>query len=100
MSYSYALAERGKTLATRPLGSQMREELVGCAKGEDEVVLDFTDVIGASHSFADEFVACLAEEVRNGVLDFALAIHGVSPDVERVVQKALDRRGLDVPVVV
>jgi hypothetical protein len=100
MSYSYALAERGKTLATRPLGIQMREDLVRGAKGEDEVVLDFTDVIGASHSFADEFVACLAEELRNGALDFTLAIHGVSPDVERVVQKALDRRGLDVPVVV
>jgi hypothetical protein len=100
MSYSYALAERGKTLATRPLGSQMREDLVRTAGSENEVVLDFTHVIGTSHSFADEFVACLAEEVRNGVVNFALAIHGVSPDVERVVQKALDRRGLDVPVFV
>ena len=100
MSYCYALAERGKTLATRPLGSQMREELVRTAVGEDEVVLDFAEVIGTSHSFADEFVACLAEEVRNGDLNFTLAIHGVSPDVERVVQKALDRRGLDVPLVV
>ena len=53
MSYSYALAERGKTLATRPLGSQMREDLVRSAEDESEVVLDFTDVIGASHSFAD-----------------------------------------------
>jgi hypothetical protein len=100
MSYSYALAERGKTLATRPLGAQMREDLAGSAATEHEVVLDFTGVIAASHSFADEFVACLAEEVRNGNLDFTLAIHGVSPDVERVIQKALDRRGLAVPVVV
>lgn len=100
MSYSYALAERGRTLATRPLGTQMREDLVGGARGETEVVLDFTGVIAASHSFADEFVACLAEEVRSGVLDFSLALHGVTPDVERVVQKALDRRGLQIPVVV
>jgi hypothetical protein len=100
MSYSYALAERGKTLATRPLGTQMREDLVGGVLGEDEIVLDFTGVIAASHSFADEFVACLAEEVRNGGLEFTLAIHGVSPDVERVIQKALERRGLEVPVVV
>jgi hypothetical protein len=62
--------------------------------------LDFTGVLGTSHSFADEFVACLAEEVQNGALNFTLAIHGASPDVERVVQKALGRRGLDVPVVV
>jgi hypothetical protein len=100
MSYSYALAERGKTLATRPLGTQMREDLVRSAMGEDEVVLDFSNVIGASHSFADEFVACLAEEVRNGNFGFTLAIHGATPDVERVIQKALDRRGQDVPVVV
>jgi hypothetical protein len=100
MSYSYALAERGKTLATRPLGSEMREDLVRAAAGEVEVVLDFTDVIGTSHSFADEFVACLAEQVRNGEVSFTLALHGVSPDVERVVQKALDRRGLVVSVVV
>lgn len=100
MSYNYALAERGKTLATRPLGTQMREELAGSAQGEADVVLDFTGVIAASHSFADEFVACLAEEVRNGDFDFNLALHGVSPEVERVVQKALDRRGPQVPVVV
>jgi hypothetical protein len=100
MSYNYALADRGTTLATRPLGSQMREDLVRRTAEEDEVVLDFTDVIGASHSFADEFVACLAEEVQEGKLVFALAIHGASPDVERVIQKALDRRGLEVPVVV
>ena len=99
MSYSYALAERGKTLATRPLGSQLREELVGSAV-DDEVVLDFTDVLATSHSFADEFVACLAEEVENGAWNFTLAIHGASPDVERVIQKALERRGLDVPVLV
>lgn len=100
MSYSYALAERGNTLATRPLGSQMREDLARRAADEDEVVLDFTDVIGASHSFADEFVACLAEEVQKGDLKFTFVINGASPDVERVIQKALDRRGLDVPVVV
>jgi hypothetical protein len=100
MSFNYALAERGNTLATRPLGSQMREDLVRLASDEDEVVLDFTDVISASHSFADEFVAHLAEEVRDGEQDFSLAIHSASPDVERVVHKALDRRGLKIPVVV
>jgi hypothetical protein len=62
--------------------------------------LDFADVSGASHSFADEFVARLAEEVRSEILTFSLALHATSPDVERVIRKALDRRGLEVPVVV
>jgi hypothetical protein len=76
----------------------MREDLVRSAEDESEVVLDFTDVIGASHSFADEFVACLVEEAREGTLSFTLAIHGAAPDVERVIQKALERRGLRAPV--
>jgi STAS-like domain of unknown function (DUF4325) len=100
MSFSYALAERGRTLATRPLGRQLREELTQGAAGEDQVILDFSGVSGTSHSFADEFVAHLAEEVRNGEQGFSLAIHSASPDVERVIHKALDRRGLEVPVVV
>jgi STAS-like domain of unknown function (DUF4325) len=100
MSFSYALAEQGRTLATRPLGRQLREDLARVAGGEAEVVLDFTGVSGTSHSFADEFVAQLAEEVRNGEQDFSLAIHSASPDVERVIHKALDRRGLEISVVV
>jgi hypothetical protein len=100
MSYSYELAERGTTLATRPLGRQLREELTRRAAQEDEVVLDFAGVAGTSHSFADEFVARLAEEVSVGKQAFSLSIHSASPDVERVVRKALERRGVDVPVVV
>ena len=100
MSYSYELAERGTTLATRPLGRQLREELTQHAGQEDEVVLDFAGVAGTSHSFADEFVAQLAEEVRDGKQAFSLAIHSASPDVERVIRKALERRGVEVPVVV
>jgi imidazolonepropionase-like amidohydrolase len=100
MPYNYALAERGKTLATRQFGSQLRDELMHSVGDQSEVVLDFTDVLSTSHSFADEFVACLAEEVRAGKLSLQLHVEGASPDVERVIQKALERRGLEVPVVV
>jgi STAS-like domain of unknown function (DUF4325) len=100
MSYSYALAERGTTLATRPLGRLLREDLIRDAADEDVAVLDFSGVAGTSHSFADEFVAHLAEEVRDGKQSFSLAIHSPSPDVERVIRKALQRRGVEVPVVV
>ncbi len=100
MSYSYALAERGTTLATRPLARQLREDLAEAAAGKQEVVLDFAGVSGTSHSFADEFVAQLAEEVKSGEQSFSLAIHAAAPDVERVIRKALERRGLEVPVLV
>jgi STAS-like domain of unknown function (DUF4325) len=98
MSYRYALAEHGRTLATRPLGQELRADLVQKAAGEDLVTLDFSGVASTSHSFADEFVARLAEEVKLGEADFEVHICGASQDVERVVLKALERRSVDMPV--
>jgi hypothetical protein len=98
--YHYALADHGRTLATRPLGEALRADLVRRAGGRDEVVLDFSDVRSTSHSFADEFVAQLAEEVERGELRFDVSMSGATEEVERVVRRALERRGVDLPVLV
>lgn len=100
MAFRYALADHGRTLATRPLGAQLRSDLVLKAAGDDLVALDFTGVLSTSHSFADEFVARLAEEVSTGDLNFAVTVAGASPEVERVVRKALERRQVDLPQLV
>jgi STAS-like domain of unknown function (DUF4325) len=100
MSYSYALADHGKTLATRPFGKELRVDLVQKAAGQDIVSLDFSGVLSTSHSFADEFVARLAEEVELGEVGFAVTISGASTNVERVVRRALDRRSVDLPLLV
>lgn len=97
MAFRYALADHGRTLATRPLGAQLRSDVVKKAAEDRAVVLDFNGIRSASHSFADEFVARLAEEVAIGDLDFDLAICDTSPEVERVVQKALERRQVELP---
>jgi len=97
MSYRYALAEHGRTLATRPLGQALRADLVERASGED-VVLDFSGVDSTSHSFADEFVARLAEDAKTDEVEFEISIYGASKDVERVVLKALERRDIPAPV--
>lgn len=97
MSFSYALAEHGSTLATRPLGSRLRADLIQRAD-EAEVVLDFSDILSTSHSFADEFVARLAEEIEFGEIDFKATVTGASAEVERVVRKALERRNVELPV--
>ena len=98
MAYRYALAEHGKTLATRPLGHELRTDLIQRAGGAELVALDFSGILSTSHSFADEFVACLAEEIETGKVTFAINISGASSDVERVVLKALERRRVDAPV--
>lgn len=95
MAYCYQLGEQGKTLATRPLGKELRADLVGKAVEEDVVDLNFSGVLSTSHSFADEFVARLAEEIKSGEVSFELAISNASPGVERVVRRALERRGVD-----
>lgn len=100
MPYRYALADHGRTLATRPLGEQLRADLVQRAGGQDAVILDFSDIRSTSHSFADEFVAQLAEEVKCGDLQFDVSVSGATADVERVVRRALERRGVDLPVLV
>jgi hypothetical protein len=99
MAYRYPLAQHGKTLATRPLGQELRTDLVQRAGGADMVALDFAGILSTSHSFADEFVARLAEEVELGEVSFGINISGASPAVERVVLKALERRQVDVPLV-
>jgi hypothetical protein len=98
MAYRYALAEHGKTLATRPLGHELRTDLIQRAGSVNVVALDFSGILSTSHSFADEFVARLAEEIETGRVTFAINISGASSDVERVVLKALERRRVDAPV--
>lgn len=92
MAYRYAMAQHGSTLATRPFAEELRRKLAGEAAGCELLELDFTDVLSASSSFADELVACLAQEAHEGKVDFDIAMSGASPDVERVVSRAVDRR--------
>jgi hypothetical protein len=98
MSYRYALADRGKTLATRPLGTRLRGDLIHKAADEDAISLDFSEVLSISHSFADEFVGRLVEEVESGEIEFDVTIVGASPEIERIVRKALERRSLALPM--
>lgn len=93
MPYSYALAEHGTTLATRPLGRELRLDLIARVNDANLVELDFGDILATSHSFADEFVAALAQESERGEVGFDLVLIGASGDVERVIRRALDRRG-------
>jgi len=97
MPYSYGLAEHGTTLATRPFAKELRADLLEKAPGHVTVELDFTGVRSTSHSFADEFVARLAEDSKSGAVDFEVVLQGASREVERVVVRALERRGLSLP---
>lgn len=100
MPYSYGLAEQATTLATRPFARELRADLLAKAADRAAVELDFEGVRSTSHSFADEFVARLAEDSKTGSVGFEVHVIGASPEVARVLQGALDRRGLQLPELV
>jgi hypothetical protein len=78
MPYSYGLAEHGKTLATRPFAKEIREDLLEKAAGQKVVELNFGGVRSTSHSFADEFVARLAEDSNRRLRDRRFRSYGGS----------------------
>jgi STAS-like domain of unknown function (DUF4325) len=92
MQYRYALAQHGTTLATRPFAKRLRAEVVKESEGRELVELDFSGILSASHSFADEFVAQLAEDSQNGIVHFGVAVSGAAPNVESRLSKALELR--------
>lgn len=97
MPYSYELLEHGKTFATRPFAKELRADLLEKVAGQKVVELNFSGVRGTSHSFADEFVARLAEDSKKGAVSFEVVISGTSDEVGRVINGALDRRGIQIP---
>jgi hypothetical protein len=84
----FSLGPLGSTFSTRPRGAQLREEIQRTAQPGEQVILDFSDVLAVSSSFADEFVGELATARRVEVI-------GASDEVGRVVRRVLDRRADD-----
>lgn len=100
MSSNFALADHGRTLATRSLAEELRTQVVEDATHGEIVVLDFSEIRSVSHSFADEFVAQLAEEIKDGRIDIEINVAGAGADVERVLRRALERREVELPTLV
>ncbi len=94
MPYVYGLADHGMTLATRPFAKELRADLLSKVEDHDAVELDFSGIRSASHSFADEFVARLAQDSQEKNLDFEVTVSGASEEVQRVIGGALERRGV------
>jgi hypothetical protein len=92
MRRPFSLSDRGRTFATRPRGAELRQELVAATIEGDRVELDLAGVLSVSYSFADEFIAAFVEEAH--ARSVTLSIQGASPEVSRVVERALARRGV------
>lgn len=88
----FQLSEYGRVFSTRSRGREIREELLQSLADEDRVAISFDGVARVSQSFSDEFLGSLLSDIG---LDRVLVDGELAPAVERVLGRALRRRGFD-----
>jgi hypothetical protein len=92
MPFRFRLSDFGSTFSTRPRGIELRDTLIQAASHEVEVEVDLDGVLSVSYSFADEFAAGLTQGSADGSISFAVRLTGASPEVERVIDRAVAHR--------
>jgi hypothetical protein len=86
----FRLADFGEVFSTRPRGLDVRQALEAQLAPEDSVVVSFESVAKVSQSFSDEFLGALLTDLGPD----RVHIEGeIAPAVERVLGRALRRRG-------
>lgn len=79
------LEQYGRAFSTRPRGAEVAQ-VVADSPDAGDAVLDFTNVLAVSYSFADELVGQLAATTP-------LRVIGASDDVRAVLARSIERRG-------
>jgi hypothetical protein len=92
MPFRFRLSDFGSTFSTRPRGIELRDALVQEAIHEADVEVDLNGVLSVSYSFADEFAAGLVQASTEGSIPFVVHLTGASPEVERVIGRAVANR--------
>ncbi|RKO65752.1 STAS-like domain-containing protein [Desulfofundulus salinus] len=79
-------------LTTRALGKRVRELILKRLESSTQVLLDFTGVEMASHSFCDEAFGKLLQELGFVKFKRRVKFSGCSAEVESVIKFALRNR--------
>jgi hypothetical protein len=85
----FRLADYGEIFSTRTRGREVREDLERSLQANESVVVDFDCVAKVSQSFSDEFLGALIAATEPD----RVVVEGMTPAVERVISRALRRRG-------
>lgn len=86
----FQLADFGSVFSTRLRGRDVREELEKRLTPGDSVAISFESVVKVSQSFSDEFLGALLSDLGPE----RVHVEGeMAPAVERVLTRALRRRG-------
>jgi hypothetical protein len=86
----FQLAQYGQVFSTRPRGLELRRGIESSLSPGESVVVSFESVARVSQSFSDEFLGALIAEVG---VDRVSVAGPISPNVDRVLNRALGRRG-------
>ncbi|MFD1141871.1 STAS-like domain-containing protein [Larkinella insperata] len=79
----------GKILATRPLGRQVRSEIINELRKNDVIIFDLEGVDTVSNSFADECFAKLLSEMDLSTLKRRTTFRNASPFIKGVITYAI-----------
>lgn len=91
MPKTFELSSRATTFATRPFGAEMRLEARTLLGRDRRLVLDCSNVLAVSYSFADEFAGKLTQGERD-LPPIDVSIVNASCDVSAVIERAIVRR--------
>jgi hypothetical protein len=92
--FVFKVGEQAKDVGTRVEGRRLRNKILNLVQAEEgeRVILDFSGIEVVSSSFADEFVAKMAETVGHDVWRDRFELRALGPTVNTVIQIALWNR--------
>lgn len=82
----------GQNLSTRPLGKQVRDEIVDGLRRNEQIVFDLAGVDSVTNSFADECFAKLLFELDITTLKRMTTFKNAKPFVQGVIAYAFKER--------
>jgi len=82
----------GDFLGTRFLGEEARRQINNVLSGEPPVLLDFAGVRGVSHSFADETVGVLVQEIGMDALKANVCFANLNEEIKTILRFVVAER--------
>ncbi|MBI5688305.1 MAG: STAS-like domain-containing protein [Verrucomicrobia bacterium] len=87
-----AMNQWGDFLGTRFLGEEARRAIHDALAGEARVCLDFAGVRGVSHSFADEAIGILVQEIGLGALKTNVRFANLNEEIKTILRFVVSER--------
>jgi hypothetical protein len=92
------MARHGTFLGTRFLGAAVRKEILDACSSSQSVIVDFAGVEKLSHSFADECIGALLDELGIPVFRGKVRFKGASDEIALLLRLVTSRHAKKVQI--